>query len=365
MPHTHSQSAPHQQHTHRVVRLTFLVVLASLSLLTASCASAPESAAIPDDTRVQPAPAGNPLENDNGEYFTKEYEWTYWRFDEITWRWSVDIPRSLHRYYSNKPRPTTRDYSVYATEELDRDIIRSLGDTLQGYAESLDLDAYETVHFIAAFVQQLAYTSDAETTGFDDYGRYPIETLVAEGGDCEDTAILLGKLMVEMGYDVVLVRLPEHMALGVLEDFKYAGTYYPYNGNKYFYLETTGLAGRIGMVPEEYEGQLAYIYDFSPRAAIDHTWTGQRGRQTYDLSIHVENQGSAPAYGCSIYAGFDAGGSKLWNTAQSQEFDLEPGQGIDLEMSLKMPDEEHTRLMVYVLRNGKSVDKSRSAWFDE
>ena len=333
------------------------------SFLLVGCATQPETAAIQNGVEEKSALASNPLDGD--EIITKDFEWTYWRFDDITWHWSVEIPRNLHKYYSNKARPHTRNYSVYATEEADREVVRDLGQTLLEHARSIDLDDYETVHFIAAFVQQLAYTVDADTTGFDDYARYPIETLVAEGGDCEDTAILLGKLMVELGYDVVLVRLPDHIALGVLEDFKYAGTYYPYNGGKYFYLETTGLAGRIGMVPEEYDGQLAYIYDFTPRAVIEHDWKGLHGRNSYTISLHVENQGTAPAYGCSVYAGFDAGSGRLWNTAESDSFDLEQGEYIDLEMSLNLPDEDHTRLMVYVLRDGKSVDKSHSEWFDE
>ncbi|MBN1152684.1 MAG: hypothetical protein JXA58_05675, partial [Dehalococcoidia bacterium] len=174
-----------------------------------------------------------------------------------------------------------------------------------------------------------------------------------------------GKLMVELGYDVVLVRLPDHIALGVAEDAKFAGTYYPYHDNKYFYLETTGLAGRIGMVPEQYDGQLAYIYDFTPRAVIEHDWKGRRGRSTYDITLHVQNQGTAPAYGCSVYVGFDAGDGRLWNTVESESFDLERGENITLELSLNLPKETHTRLMVYVLRNGKSLDKSHSAWFDE
>ena len=359
MPRTHSNRPSALPHISQFL----LAICLPVALLFTACAPEPQTSVTQNGVEQGTAPGSNPFEGD--EVIHKDFEWTYWRFDDITWSWSVEIPRSLHRYYCDKERPHTRDYSVYATEEADREVIQDLGRTLLEHARSINLDHYETVHFIAAFVQGLAYTSDAETTGFDDYARYPIETLVAEGGDCEDTAILLGKLMVEMGYDVVLVRLPNHIALGVLEDFKYAGTYYPYKDGKYFYLETTGLAGRIGMVPEEYEGQLAYIFDFSPRYVIEHDWKGRRGSNTYSVSITVENQGTAPAYDCSVYAGFDAGEGRLWNTLESQPFDLAVGEHIDLEMTLKMPDEDHTRLMVYVLRNGKSVDKSYSAWFDE
>ena len=277
----------------------------------------------------------------------------------------MDIPTSLYEHYKAKVRPHTKNYSVYATDENDTEIIADLANTLVSQSDELGLDDFEKIHFIATFVQHLAYTIDEETTGFDDYARYPIETLVERGGDCEDTAILLGKIMTELDYDVVLVRLPTHIALGVLEGEKFSGTYYPYHDKHYFYLETTGEAGRIGMVPDEYKGMLAYIFDFSPWAVIEHKWTGQRQRATYDLHVTIENQGTASADGCSVLAGFDAGEERIWNTSKSETFDLEPGDAIQIDMTLPLPEAEHTRLLVFIMKNGKSIDRSYSAWFDE
>ncbi|MBN1856305.1 MAG: hypothetical protein JW846_05055, partial [Dehalococcoidia bacterium] len=261
--------------------------------------------------------------------------------------------------------PKTKNYSVYATDEGDTEIIADLAHTLVRQADELELDDFEKIHFIATFVQHLAYTIDEETTGFDDYARYPIETLVEQGGDCEDTAVLLGKIMTILDYDVVLVRLPTHIALGVAEGEKFAGTYYPYHDKHYFYLETTGEAGRIGMVPDEYKGMLAYIFDFSPWPVIEHKWTGQRQRDTYNLHVTIENQGTAAAENCSVLAGFDAGDDRIWNSTRSETFDLKPGGHIEVDMTLPLPDEEHTRVLVFILRDEKSMEKSYSAWFDE
>jgi len=345
--------------------LSVFLAIAILLLAPAGCSTAPATAPAPAADSLEPASTPlTPQAPGGTEFIEKSFNWSYWRFRDITWNWSARIPTSLYQHYTSKPRPRTKDYSIYATDENDRQIIDDLSYTLAGQAESLGLDRYETIHFIAAFVQHLAYKTDEETTGFDDYARYPIETLVEEGGDCEDTAILLGKIMVALDYDVVLVRLPAHIALGVLEEEKFAGTYYPYKDKHYFYLETTGEAGRIGMVPEEYKGQLAYIYDFSPRPVVVHNWTGQRQQDSYQLRVTVENQGTAAADGCSVLAGFDAGNERLWNSTQSGTFDLEPGDRVGITMTLSLPEKEHTRLLVYVVRNGKSLDKSHSEWFD-
>ena len=339
-------------------------MLSALLLSGSGCASPTPSAPAPaQEPPAMPAPAANPWAGT--EYIDKTYEWTYWRFDEIVWTWSIRIPTSLYEDYKSRPRPVTGDYTVYASDDGDREILEDLGATLKSYTERMHFDEYETVHFLATFVQQLAYTTDFDTTGFDDYGRYPVETLVEGGGDCEDTAILLGKLMDTLGYDVVLARLPDHMALGVRQGEKFAGTYYEFEGSKYFYLETTGLAGRIGIVPEEYKGQAAYIYDFSPRPIVTHTWTGERSGSTYTMHLRVENHGAAPLEDCTVRVGLDAGNDSMWNAVESDAFPLAPGAVKELDLTLDLLSYNHTRLLVFIVHDGKALDSSQSRWFDE
>ena len=73
------------------------------------------------------------------------------------------------------------------------------------------------MNFVMAFVQSLPDTIDKGTTPYDEYPRYPVETLFARGGDCEDTPILVAALLDRLGYDVALLVLEnaQHMAVGV------------------------------------------------------------------------------------------------------------------------------------------------------
>jgi len=345
--------------------VAFALILALLSVsVTAGCsveAPAPASTPAPDPTT--PAPAANPYAGT--EVIHKSFEWTYWRFEDHTWTWSIDIPTELYQRYRTMPRPQTSDYVLYAADEGDEAIIADLAQTLSAQADELGLEPYEKVHFIAAFVQQLAFTLDVDTTGFDDYARYPIETLVDEGGDCEDTAILLGKIMSALDYDVVLVRFPTHIALGVLEGPKYAGTYFPYHEGKYFYLETTGEAGRLGIVPPEYQGLPAFIFDFTARPIIVHTWTGSPDGAAYAVDVEIENRGTGPIEDCHIQAGFDAGNDLIWSAVDSEPFDLAPGEKLGLRLLLTPPPVLHTRLLVFIVHDGLAIDTSQSKWFDE
>ncbi len=121
-------------------------------------------------------------------------------------------------------------------------------------------NTFETIQFVAAFVQSLPYTSDIETTGHKDYVRYPIETLADFGGDCEDTAILLAALLDRMGQDVILVYYPNHYGIGVLGDKETYGMYWEYNDKEYFYLETSIGGWKIGEIPEHLINVPAVIY---------------------------------------------------------------------------------------------------------
>ena len=78
------------------------------------------------------------------------------------------------------------------------------------------------------------------------------------GGDCEDTAILLASILKEMGYGVVLIEFDDHMAVGLLGDDSLSGTYFQYNNSKYFYIETTAVMD-IGEMPSVYNNQTSTI----------------------------------------------------------------------------------------------------------
>ena len=114
-----------------------------------------------------------------------------------------------------------------------------------------------------AFVQSLPYTSDSVTTGHDEYPRFPIETLVDDGGDCEDTSILFATLTLIMGYGTIYINPPDHYAVGILGN-NLRGTYWTHpenSNNTYYYCETTGNNFKIGQLPDEFLGQKAFIYD--------------------------------------------------------------------------------------------------------
>jgi hypothetical protein len=186
------------------------------------------------------------------EYIKRNYQWIY---ENVRYTYSLSIPEPLYEYF--KTQPHDRNYQKYAISEKDR---KALGSIVSTFEEKTSANsAHDSAYNIIAFVQSLPYFTDKISTGYDDYPRYPIETLVNNGGDCEDTAILTAALLKEMNYDVVLLLYPKHMAIGVTCN-GCRGTSYTYNNKKYYYLETTSGGWKVGQVPSGIQGQAAKIY---------------------------------------------------------------------------------------------------------
>jgi len=300
-------------------------------------------------------------------YLPKEYEWEY---GLKQWTWSMQIPEAVYDYYKSLPRSPTDDYSIYITHPFDDELINSLADGIRGNAQEEGFTEYETISFAIAFVQSLPYTSDSVATAYDEYPRYPVETLVDDGGDCEDTSILAASLIKALGYGVVLLVFPKttdsagHCAVGVAGEEGQPGYCWEYGGRKYYYLETTGERWEIGDTPEDYQHALAHIYPMIPIPIFTHSWTSEANGYFVKLEVTVENLGSAEAQDVYVLAGFDAGNDQVWNRQISPVFQLGVDESIIATVNLLPPYGEHTRIMVQIIYDGYAVDESFSKWFD-
>lgn len=63
--------------------------------------------------------------------------------------------------------------------------------TIAHYVHGQNLSLYEQLCCLLALVQSIPYKGDEETTGYQDYWRFPVETLYDGAGDCDDKAVLL------------------------------------------------------------------------------------------------------------------------------------------------------------------------------
>jgi hypothetical protein len=109
--------------------------------------------------------------------------------------------------------------------------------------EEHDLDQDQYLELLTVFVQSMPYQTEHSAP------KFPVETLVENGGDCDDKSLLLAALLAREGYNVTLFYFDEekHTAVGV------ADADFPYLSTGYAYIETTS-SSYIGIAPVGLEG---------------------------------------------------------------------------------------------------------------
>ena len=166
-----------------------------------------------------------------------------WNFQENHYTILMTIDLEKYNSYSGKER-----YDIPELVEEGRTTISNMTREFQRiFKQNRDWSRQERVDFVLSFVQSLPYTLDDVTTGYDEFRRYAVETLIEGGGDCEDTTILVGAILRGLGETVALIFTPGHIALGISGD--YSGSSLTYDGIEYYYCETTGTGWTVGMLP--------------------------------------------------------------------------------------------------------------------
>jgi hypothetical protein len=171
-----------------------------------------------------------------------------WNFDDKPYSITLVIRRSI--YESLKGKERVLDYSRWSDEYVKEGIGGETHELArQMYKIGMPYGTYEEVSFVLSFVQQvITYQKEEE-----EYPRYPVETLVDSCGDCEDFSILGAAILKCMGYEVALMFLPGHAALGVAGAEGLKGAFITHEGLNYYYCEMTGTGWKFGERPEDYK----------------------------------------------------------------------------------------------------------------
>ncbi len=197
--------------------------------------------------------------SDQNQNYVREFSWDY---GGNHWNWNLSIPAALYNAYKTVPDSTrTRNgpagYDMMVTTQ--DSYMQSLAEKINETTNLLGYGSYDKANFVLAFVQSITYNSDLNTTGYEEYPRFPIEILVDQTGDCDCKAVLFATLALSLGYGAVFINPTDHLAVGILGN-NLQGTYWTYDNKTYYYAETTGTGFKIGDLPDEFQGKTAYVY---------------------------------------------------------------------------------------------------------
>ena len=209
---------------------------------------------------------------DMSRTISRHYEWTY---DEDEQSCDLEIPQDLYTYYKSQPRIAwgLRDYDEYVLDPLDDDYLETVTTDVLGTSAGDRYAAFEDALF---FVQHcIEYVNDPAWT---EYPRYPVETLVDEIGDCEDTAILYASLIRTLGYGALMVAVDtsgdgvaDHMIVWVPVEQSFATahpdlSFWQYEGKTYAFAETAVEGGYVPLGVDPWgltDADIDTVYDVS------------------------------------------------------------------------------------------------------
>lgn len=305
-----------------------------------------------------------PSDLDAEGYYQRRFEW-----DAVGYEWWFEqsISRALNEYYE-KRYSRGRNYDMYVSDTYSDQYIQQVADNFEQFGDEYDLSEREVVDLAVAFVQGLNYTKDDVTTGFDQYTYYPVETLIERGGDCEDSTVLLARILRELGYDCVLLFLPDtepvaHMALGVRGDSSIPGAYYEYDDKQYYYVETTGEGYRIGDIPD-FDGDLSAefidIERFPTLLYYYESRVEQKSSVNIDVTMFSENEVSANK--AVFQAQFEDRAERIVTSGQTIFRGQIPKDGTTKTITLEPPEERELRLKTGVTTNGELQAVEESEW---
>jgi|GEM_PF-612673 len=296
----------------------------------------------------------------------RSYEWI---FKGRSWSVDLGFAEGTLAFYRSLPHPRgVSRYGGYVTTSYDDESLGVLVDWFRETARGQNYTQSDMAEFVASFVQHMPYTEDDETTPYDDYTRYPVETLIDRGGDCEDSSILVASILRQLGYGVCLLAYPGHVAVGVSLNSDHTSLRYKKDGIYYNYLETTGSGWQIGDAPPSYDAKPASIIDLPSIPLYSCTWSIEPSQWddetvTYAVSVEVWNYGSTVSESTLIYIGWYSADSAVVDYTRSAPFRLAVGADARWTVMLSCTRGEQTRLWVHVSDDGDFAIDNYSSWF--
>jgi hypothetical protein len=297
---------------------------------------------------------------DEQGHYRRRYEW---RALGGEWRLTLTIPKALTEYYDARARHADR--AAFVVDPYHEDELSFIADEIERLGDEHGHSRRETIAMATAFVQQLPYTKNDVTAGITQYTHYPLQTLVNRGGDCEDTSILLAAILREMGYGCVLLGLFDaaHMALGVKGDSGLPGAYYEFDGDRYYYLETTGSEWELGEVPPSVQDTGAEVQPVVPRPTLVYGWgTSVERNGEVVVNAAIRNVGGVRAEDLGFYAGLEDEDERVYATGETGLDTLAADAGTTATVTLQPPEDERLRLSTAVLVDDDVHDFDRSEW---
>lgn len=171
-----------------------------------------------------------------------------WEYKSNLFSFAVPVNMYLRSYYHDLPH---LDYGYFLNYQFSEELRTYLIDPLRERFAELkwnDVDRAECLRQM--ILQCFPYIDDMVLFGYE-HVQFPEELLLSEGCDCEDRAIFLYKLLIELtDLTPLLADYPKHVSVLVEDEKTKAETKFIYKGKSFMFCDPTFFNAPIGAVPE-------------------------------------------------------------------------------------------------------------------
>jgi hypothetical protein len=283
--------------------------------------------------------------------------------DRGTLTMPIRIPKLLLKYYKNRPR--IPDYGAYVSGRYDDPCLKQIADKFEKVGERNGLSDRRVVNLAMKFVQNLEYSKDKVSTGFNEYPKFPVETLADKGGDCEDTCILLSSLFNQMGYDtkLLLFREEQHMALGLAGEEGVRGTYYKQDGTRYYYVETTNPGWEVGDVPPNLRNADTRLVPVNSHPMLVYSYAIDAPTVSkLKIKMKALNVGDAPTKNAQLLVQFQDTEKRTVAKKRTKSLQIAPREEVNTSITMRPPDDQKLRAKVLALLDNQLHDSVTSEY---
>jgi len=166
----------------------------------------------------------------------------------------TDAELAVYQQVSQETRMNHKTNPAYFMQSSHPKII-ALCKQLNQQGVDQNLTPEEFAQYLLNYVYTaIQYAEDKDTTPYNDYYNFPIETLALGYGDCEDTAMLYMTLLDYFNYDYCAFITNTHYFVGI------AGNFSGNQINGYYYADTTTYNYIIGNPVVQIEGERVWQY---------------------------------------------------------------------------------------------------------
>lgn len=207
---------------------------------------------LPDENLILPAPDKPITLKDSNT--AEIYRWFY---GGSYYSWTMYVPAQGYNYFATLPRDKP-DPVDYVMSDRGRTELQHVISELISHSNHQGFSERERRDFIIAFVQSLPHNQWGSVHDYDNYPKYPIQTLYDGGGDSQDTSILLTSLLRLLGYQAVLISTPDHYMVGLIEPEAYRDEReWVVGAEGYTVIESNHPGYSIGRLPTQYRRAMA------------------------------------------------------------------------------------------------------------